>query len=200
MSRCICVFCASSSKVSLVYVEAARELGTILGRRRDTLIFGGTRLGLMAALADAVRGVGGSVIGVVPQSMVDHGIADKNCKELVVTPDMRIRKTVMEERADAFIALPGGFGTLEEVFEILALKLLKHHDKPVVLINTQGFYDKLLVFLEQLFSLGFAREKYRHIYQVATEPAAALDLVEQDLKREERCGDRAVRSKRSEMS
>ena len=167
-----------------MYVGAAEELGTLLGMRRHTLIYGGTHVGLMAALADAARRAGGKVTGVVPRLMVEHGIADRDCDELIVTPDLRGRKTVMEQRADAFMALPGGFGTLEEVFEILALRLLKYHDKPVVLINTAGFYDPLLAFLEQLYRLGFAREKYRRKYAVAADPAAALELIEEGTRRE----------------
>lgn len=180
MPRSVCVFCSSSSKVDGVYVELARDLGARLGRRGDTLVYGGTDTGLMGVLASAARDHGAHVIGVIPQRMVEHGIADERCDELVVTPDMRQRKTIMEQRADAFIALPGGFGTLEEFAEILALGVLDYHAKPLVLLNAGGFYDGLLAFFEQLYAGGFARSRYRGLYDVVPDAVSALARIDRE--------------------
>jgi hypothetical protein len=132
----------------------------------------------MGALAVAASAAGARVTGIVPGKILDVGIANNNADELVVTRDMRERKAVMEAHADGFIAMPGGFGTVEEVLEILTLKQLGFHSKPVVLLNTNGFYYSLLAFLEELYAGRFAKPAYRDYYHVATTPAAALDYIE----------------------
>ena len=172
--RSICVFCGSSTRVASTYLQLARDLGTHLAQAGHTLVWGGGSVGLMGALATSVQQQGGRVVGVIPAFMADTEVAYRHADELIVTPDMRQRKTIMEQRADAFIVLPGGIGTLEEMFEILTLRLLKQHTKPLLLINHAGFYDNLLNFMEHLYHERFAREHSRAHYQVVPDPAAAV--------------------------
>jgi uncharacterized protein (TIGR00730 family) len=178
MPRSVCVFCASSKKVDAVFVDAARELGRLLGECRDTLIWGGTDSGTMGVLADAVRASGGKAVGIIPTWMRDRGIGYEQAEELIAVDDMRRRKTEMEIRSDAFITLAGGIGTLEELVEVVTLRYLKQHRKPIILINTAGFYDPLLAFFRQMHEMGFAREPYDQHFQVAADPAAALAALE----------------------
>jgi hypothetical protein len=172
--KSVCVYCSSSSAVDPHYVTAAVELGTLLGERGLTLVYGGASVGLMGQLAQAVQRGGGRVLGVIPQSLRDREIAYEAADELIVTRDLRERKAIMESRADAFVALPGGFGTLEEVLEVLTLKQLRAHQKPVVFLNTAGFYDRLLAMFEQLFEQRFTKADHRHAYSVAATPAEVL--------------------------
>ncbi len=172
--KSICVYCSSSSAVDPHYVEATVEFGTLLGRRGLTLVYGGASVGLMGQIATAVHRGGGRVLGVIPQSLRDREIAYEAADELIVTRDLRERKAIMESRADAFVALPGGFGTLEEVLEVLTLKQLRTHQKPVVFLNTAGFYDRLLAVFEQLYEQRFTKADHRHGYSVAAAPADVL--------------------------
>ena len=174
----VCVFCSSSDAVEAAFFEAAAELGALLARRNYSLLYGGAQVGLMGALAGAVHREGGHVIGVIPQAIHRQGVAYLAADELIVTQDLRERKTVMNDRSDAFLALPGGFGTLEEFLEILTLRQLGYHDKPLVLLNTQDFFEPLLQLFEHLYRSQFAKPEYRSLYHVAGSPAAALDHLE----------------------
>ena len=174
----ICVFCSSSNAVGAVHAEVARKLGTAIAERGLTLLYGGTNVGLMAKLSSSARQAGGRVIGVIPQPFIDRGIADTECDELVATPDLRGRKAVMERRSDAFIALPGGFGTLEELLEMLTLKQLGYHNKPIVLLDVGDFWAAQLEFFEQLYRERFAKPEYRDLYHVAVNVAGAMDYLE----------------------
>ena len=178
MIRSVCVYSSSSDAVAPPFVEAAEALGAALARRQVTLVFGGGRVGLMGVVARAVHQHGGRVIGVIPDFMRSKEIAYEESDELVITKTMRERKAIMEERSDAFVTLPGGFGTLEEILEIITLKQLETHSKPVVLLNTRGFFDPLLAMFEQLYREGFTKEQYRGHYHVAAEPEAALHHLE----------------------
>jgi cytokinin riboside 5'-monophosphate phosphoribohydrolase len=163
----ICVYCSSSNAVHASYFAAARALGTAIAARGHTLIFGGVEIGLMGELARAARARGGPVVGVVPELARGsrHVFA---ADEVIYTPDLRARKQVMERRADHFVALPGGFGTLEELFEILTLKQLTLHTHPVVLFNHRDYYGPLVAALEHMFTEGFASaEHHRQLYGVA---------------------------------
>jgi len=131
----------------------------------------------MAAVADAAREAGGKVVGVTPQLMLDHGLGDDHCDELLVTPGMRERKALLEQRGDAFIALPGGLGTLEELFEILVGRLLGYHDKPIVLLNVAGYYDALLAAIEHGIRQGFIRPRARQAYFVAPDVPPAIAFL-----------------------
>ncbi|MBI1357692.1 MAG: TIGR00730 family Rossman fold protein [Acidobacteria bacterium] len=174
----ICVYCASSGAVDEAYFQAAREVGAEIGRRGRRLIYGGTDVGLMGAVAAAAREAGAEVHGVIPEAIRQVGIAAEWVDELVVTPDLRARKAEMERRADAFLALPGGFGTLEELFEAITQRQLRAHNKPIVLLNTAGFFDPLLALFEELYQRRFARSEHRQLYAVARDPVEALDLAE----------------------
>ena len=174
----ICVYCSSSNAVDAAYLDAARELGGLIGRGGHALIYGGTNVGLMGALALAVRESGGHVTGIVPAIFRDKGIAWHEADELIFTADLRERKAAMEHRADAFIALPGGFGTLEEIAEVLVLKQLRQHHKPIVFLNTKGFYDPLLAFFERLYEGKFSKSEYKKLYCIAPDPAAAMNHIE----------------------
>jgi uncharacterized protein (TIGR00730 family) len=160
------------------YFELATALGRLLAARGDTLVYGGGGIGLMGALAEAAHQNGGRVVGVIPQHLVDREFAYESADEMVVTEDLRQRKAIMEQRAAAFAVLPGGFGTLEEMFEMLTLRLLEQHEKPLALVNAYGFYDRLLDFFETLYDEGFARARSRSHYAVAAEPDGALRALD----------------------
>lgn len=178
MSYAICVFCSSSNRVGEDYAVQADILGRLLAQRGHTLIYGGTNIGLMGRLARAARTHGGRVVGILPQVIYDQGCANVQADELVVTRDLRERKTEMASRAEAFIALPGGFGTLEELLEVLALRLLELHPGPIVVVNTRGYYDLLAAMFEHLYAEGFARVECRSLYHFARDAADALNYIE----------------------
>ena len=178
-SRALCVFCGSSTRVDPSFLGLARDLGAAIARRGHVLVWGGGSVGLMGALGRSAQEQGGRVVGIIPAFMADTEVAYRQADELVVTADMRQRKTLMEQRSDAFIVLPGGIGTLEEMFEILTLRLLRQHSKPLVILNHAGFYDGLLAFLDHLYATRFNREQSRQHYAVVGDPAAALSAAEQ---------------------
>lgn len=172
--KSIGVFCSSSDKIDPVYLSAASQLGTAIAKEGWSLTYGGNNLGSMGALANACRAAGGRVVGVTPQLFVDKGFADPDCAQLIVTPCMRTRKAKLEEMADAFITLPGGFGTLEEFSEMLVGRLLKIHAKPVVLLNINGFYTPLIDLFEKMIQGGFAKAKARDMYSVSDSVDSAI--------------------------
>lgn len=174
----ICVFASSSNSVASAYVVEAEALGTEIAARGLTLVYGGGDLGLMGAAARAARAGGGHVIGIIPQVLYESRINCDLANELTVTRDLRERKALMEARADAFVVLPGGFGTLEEVLEILTLRQLRQHAKPVVLLNVQGFYNPLLAVFEHLYVEKFAKP-FRELYHVASDVPGAFAYLEQ---------------------
>ncbi len=160
-----------------VYREAAEELGTTLAKRGIGLIYGGSDVGLMQAVAEACLAHGGRVVGVIPEVLVDKEVAHRRITELHVVDTMHTRKALMGEKADAFLILPGGFGTMEEMFEVLAWQTLGLHTKPIVLLNTAGFYDGLLGWLDHAVTQGMLKPRSRTILLVATSVSEALDLV-----------------------
>ena len=174
--KSIAVFCASANGARPEYRAAAEELGRTLAQRGLGLIYGGARVGLMGAVADAALAAGGHVVGVIPHVLVDKEVAHQGITELHVTSTMHTRKALMAEKADAFLILPGGYGTFEEMFEVLAWQTLKIHSKPVVLLNVAGFYDKLLEFLDVCDREGVLRGN-RHILLVANTVDEALQLT-----------------------
>jgi uncharacterized protein (TIGR00730 family) len=167
MIRNIAVFCASANGNHAAYKTAAEELGVHLATRNIGLIYGGAKVGLMLAVAEAALAANGRVIGVIPEVLVDLEVAHRGLTELHVTSTMHTRKALIGERADAFIALPGGFGTFEELFEVLAWHTLKLHAKPVVLLNINGFYDQLISFLDHCVAEGMLKPKNREVLLVA---------------------------------
>lgn len=174
----ITVFSSSSDVVDPVFFEVARELGETIAERRHTLIYGGTNVGLMGALARATRDSGGKVAGIIPGYLADRGIAYDDCHDLVITADIRERKAAMESRADGFIVLPGGFGTLEEMVEIITLKQLQQHKKAIVILNAHGFYDPLRTLFEHFFEQHFAKPASRALYHFAPTVEDAFDYLD----------------------
>ncbi len=174
----ICVFCSSSNALDKIYFEAARQLGGLMAARHHDLIYGGSNVGLMNELANTLKTRGRSVTGVIPELIRDKGLSHANIDELIITPDMTDRKKTMARLSDAFIAMPGGFGTLEETLEIITLKQLQVHNKPVVFLNTDGFYDKLMAFFEVFYSNYFAKRDYREYYYLANTPDDAINYIE----------------------
>jgi hypothetical protein len=172
------VYCSSSAAVDPAHVAVARALGRALAERGDVLVWGGATVGLMGEVARAARLAGGRTIGVIPEALLAVEIADHAADELVVTADMLARKAEMAARADAFVALPGGFGTLEELLEQLTARLLGFHEKPIVLADVDGFWQPLLALFEHLYRERFARPESRDAYRLAADAAgvmAALD-------------------------
>jgi len=170
--RSLCVFCSSSDHVDGAFFEAARALGALIGRRGDMLVYGGGRIGLMGEIARAVHAVEphrdprGRVVGVIPESMRADDVDYADADELIWTDHMRTRKHAMDQRADAFVALPGGLGTLEELAEIVVLKQLQYHQKPVVILNAGGFYDPLLALFDHMIDARFAKPEVRDLWHV----------------------------------
>lgn len=175
--RSVTVYCSSSSDIAPAYFRAGADLGAAIAGAGWTLVYGGNRIGLMAAVADATRAAGGKVVGITPQLMVDHGIGDDRCDELIVTSGMRERKELLEQRGDAFVALPGGLGTLEELFEVLVGRLLGYHDKPIVLLNVAGYYDRLVAAIEHGIAERFIKPKARRGWYVAPDVHAAMNYL-----------------------
>ncbi|HUN89238.1 MAG TPA: TIGR00730 family Rossman fold protein [Terriglobales bacterium] len=161
------VFSSSSDAIDPAFFEIANELGRTIAERGDTLVYGGTNVGLMGAAARAVTENGGKVIGVIPRYMVERGIDFSDC-EMHLTRDLRERKAKMETLGDAFVVLPGGFGTLEELLEILTLKQLRQHQKAIVILNANGFFDPLRELFEHVFRQRFAKETTRALYHFSS--------------------------------
>ena len=176
--RRICVFCGSSVGSRPVYVAAARELGRTLAERGLGVVFGGGKVGLMGVLADAALAAGGEAIGVIPEALVAREIAHNGLTELRVVHSMHERKTLMADLADAFIALPGGYGTFEEFFEAVTWTQLGIHSKPCGLLNVDGYYDALLALLDRAVSDGFIREANRALIVAASDVQTLLEKLE----------------------
>lgn len=175
----ICVFCASAAGASPAYLQAATELGRLVAHRGYGLLYGGATVGTMGAVADAALAAGGEVVGVIPEVIREREIDHKGLTELQVVGTMHERKAMLAERADAFVALPGGYGTMDEFIEVVTWAQLHIHAKPCVLVNVGGFYDGLLAFLDHTVREGFIQPENRGLVQVAADPEEALALVEQ---------------------
>ncbi|MBF9232845.1 LOG family protein [Microvirga alba] len=173
----LCVFCGSSPGNDPIYLQAARDLGTALAKAGVELVYGGASVGLMGAVADAALAAGGHVIGVMPQSLFDKEIAHRGLSDLRVVGSMHERKALMAELADGFIALPGGIGTFEELFEVWTWAQLGYHGKPCALFNAGGFYDKLIDFLDDVVTKGFVKPPHRAMLIVEQEPEAMIRAV-----------------------
>ena len=178
MEKRICVFCSSSDAIDAVYFNDAQNLGKIIGVRHYQLIHGGGKIGLMGVIARTVQQFGGTVMGIIPEKLNMIGIASETDDQLVVTKDMQERKAVMRDNSDVFIALPGGFGTLEEVMEVITLKQLRYHSCPIIFINTNNFYGKLLDQFEVFYQQDFAKPNYRKLYFVANNIDQAIDYID----------------------
>lgn len=174
----VCVFCASSDRIPQRYIDLAAEVGAELARRGHTLVSGGGSVSSMGAVARAARAGGARTVGVIPEGLLAWEVADEEADELVVTPDMRVRKGEMDRRADAFLTLPGGIGTLEELLEIWVGRVLRMHDKPVVVLDPDGIFAPLRQQIDALVDAGFARPTVHDALAWATEVDEAFELIE----------------------
>jgi len=159
----ICVFCSSSDAVDIKYKNAAIELGENIVKNNYELVYGGAKVGLMGLVAKAVKENGGKVTGIIPSVIKD--IAYKNCDELIFANNLRDRKELMDKKSDAFISMPGGFGTLEETMEFLTLKQLHFHERPVIFLNVDGYYEHLKKLFEVFFKESFSKKEFENLYE-----------------------------------
>jgi uncharacterized protein (TIGR00730 family) len=176
--RRLCVYCGSSGAVGRQYREAASELGERLATAGIGLVYGGGRVGLMGLLADAALAAGGEVIGIIPSRLRDAELAHHGATELVVVDSMHERKRLMAEKADAFAVLPGGIGTLDEMFETVSWKQLELHDKPILLADIGGYWTPLRALLEDIVTKGFAQPRTRELVRVVPTIAALMTALE----------------------
>ncbi|PYC28164.1 TIGR00730 family Rossman fold protein [Aquipseudomonas alcaligenes] len=176
--KSVCVFCGASPGARPIYREAAEQLGRSLAEQGLTLVYGGGAVGLMGLVADAALAAGGEVIGIIPQSLERAEIGHRGLTRLEVVDGMHARKARMAELADAFIALPGGLGTLEELFEVWTWGQLGYHAKPLGLLEVEGFYARLTAFLDHLVAERFVREQHRAILQISESPAELLQRLD----------------------
>ncbi|TWT41744.1 LOG family protein YvdD [Phycisphaerae bacterium RAS1] len=175
--RRLCVFCGSSNGANPAYADAARRLGRRLAAERIRLVYGGGNVGLMGVLADEVLAHGGEVIGVIPHGLAVKEVAHESLTELHVVDSMHTRKAMMEELADGFIALPGGLGTFEEIFEIITWAQLGIHSKPCGILNAAGYYDKLIEFLDHAVAERLVRREHRAMIQIEQDEGVLLDRM-----------------------
>ena len=179
----ICVFCGSAHGARPKYREAAVRLGSLIGLKGFSLVFGGGNVGLMGEVARAAHDAGASVLGVLPSFLRHLEQPMKSAEELIVVPDMQQRKAIMLERADAFIALPGGLGTFDEIFEVLSTAQLQVHDKPMVLLDIEGYFAPLGALIAGIVREGFAIRSIENFYRVAATPEEAIESVSASLGR-----------------
>ena len=173
----ICIFASSCNYLEKSYYEVASEFGELLAKSGFDMVYGGSSLGLMWACAEQVKKNGRQIIGVMPERLHNMGVYTDDCVELFVTPCMRSRKAKMDELSDGVVALAGGFGTLEELSEMIVQKQLGYNNKPIVLLNTNGFYDKLIEFFEEIIKQNFASNKAKNLYYVAQTAEEAIEYI-----------------------
>lgn len=161
-----CVYCGTGHKVSQSYKDAAAHLGTVMAREKVRLVYGGGRVGLMGIVSQACFAAGGEVVGIIPEHIQDKEVVNDDVTELHIVDSMHTRKKMMVDKSEGFIVLPGGFGTLDETFEILTWKYLGLHDKPVVFLNVDGFYDPLMKMVDHMVDSGFTPFWHRSLYQL----------------------------------
>jgi uncharacterized protein (TIGR00730 family) len=178
MMKAVCVFCGSNPGNHPDYATAAKALGEAIARRGATLVYGGAEVGLMGITADAALGAGGEVIGIIPQALMDKEIGHKGLTRLEAVGSMHERKARMAELSDGFVNLPGGTGTLEEMFEVWTWGQLGFHKKPIGVLNVRGFYNPLMTFLDHQRDEGFVKPGLRDTLLSANEPDALLDAME----------------------
>jgi len=176
-SFALAVYCGSRFGDAPAFTDAARTIGRLLGESASTLVYGGGRVGLMGTVADATLAAGGRVVGVIPQALMDREVGHSGLSELHVVQTMHERKQMMAQRADAFVALPGGIGTLEELYEVWSWQQLGYHDKPVALLNVDGFYDALLEFTRVSHTRGFVSAAQFEALLVDDDAARLLDRL-----------------------
>ena len=177
--KSLCVYCGSARGRSPRYIAAARELGEAMAERQIRLVYGGARIGMMGELADAVMNNGGRVTGVIPEHLQTTEVGHSGITELKVVESMHVRKKLMFDLSDGFAVLPGGYGTLDELFEIITWRMLKLHDKPVVVLSIDGYWDRFQALIDHLIDEGFARADSRQYFSVVNSVGRMFDLLEQ---------------------
>lgn len=176
----VCVFCSSSNSLDEIFYKEATELGRLLGKDGYNLVYGGSKLGIMYKVTKSAKENGSKIIGIMPEKLYDLydlGTSEEFCDEFYLTTGMRERKAKLDEMSDAIIALAGGFGTLEEVSEMIVQKQLCYNNKPIIFLNTAGFYDDLLKFFENIIYKKFANKSARNLYYVANSPYEAVEYL-----------------------
>ena len=177
-SKNICIYCSSSNVVDPIFFQTANELATLMAKKGHALVYGGACIGLMGELAKTIHHNNGKVIGVIPEKLRDKGVCYEQADKLIITKDMRERKAIMEELSDAFITLPGGFGTLEEVAEMITARQLGFHNKPIIILNIAGYYDPLIGFFEHMFKFKFSKTDFRNSYYVTSSVEDCVKYIE----------------------
>ena len=184
MKEKICVFASSSDKIGEEYFSAAKELGKLIARNNYDLVYGAGCVGTMFAVASSAKYNGAKIYGVIPEKLNNIGVDWKDCDEFIVTECMATRKKQMRKLADAFISVPGGFGTLEEVLEVITLKQLGYHSKPIIFLNTNDYYSNLFSQFDEMFKQDFAKKVNENLYYVAKTPKDAIDYIKHYKKTE----------------
>lgn len=177
--RSIAVFCGSQMGAHPIFEQHAREIGNYLGRHEITLIYGGGKKGLMGAVADATLDSGGKVMGIIPELLIGWEIQHTGLTDLQIVADMHARKKIMYDKCDAAIILPGGHGTLDEMFEMLTWNTLKIHSKTLIILNTNGYYNNLMAHMDQMFTSGFLYENWRERIAVCSDPTAIFRALDE---------------------
>ena len=165
--KTLCIYCSSSNDLPEKFYKISKELGEMLAQKGYNMVYGGSTRGMMGTIADNALKNGAEVIGVMPEKFQDWGLQQPNLTKLIITKDMRERKATMEKHADAFIAMPGGFGTFEEIFEILVAKQLNYHNKPVIFMNFDGYYDNMFKMFDTVYQNNFAKQETKTLYFIA---------------------------------
>jgi hypothetical protein len=174
----ICIYCSSSDNIDEIFFNTAREMAKKIAQKNFKVVFGAGCVGLMGEIARTMHHNGGKIIGVIPEKLIKMGICYDNCDELIITADMRERKHTMEKISDGFIALPGGFGTLEEISEMITGKQLGFHNRPLVFLNINEFYTPLFEFFEHIYRYNFAKEESKKLYHITENIDDAVDYIE----------------------
>ena len=177
MQHNVCVFSSSSSTLAPIYYEHARVLGELLGKNNMNLVYGGSKVGTMYEIAKSAKENGSKIIGVMPEKLYNFCVSWDKCDEFYLTKDMRSRKAKLDECSDCVIAMAGGFGTLEELSEMFVQKQLGYNNKPIIFLNTNGFYDNLLKFYDDIIKESFAKDTAKNLYFVANNPQEAINYI-----------------------
>ena len=176
--KTLCIYCSSSNDLPEKFYKISKELGDMLAQKGYNMVYGGSTRGMMGAIADNALKNGAEVIGVMPEKFQDWGLQQPNLTKLIITKDMRERKATMEKHADAFIAMPGGFGTFEEIFEILVAKQLNYHSKPVIFMNFDGYYDNMFKMFDTVYQNNFAKQETKTLYFIANTLEEMFDYIQ----------------------
>ena len=176
--KTLCIYCSSSNDLPEKFYKISKELGEMLAQKGYNMVYGGSTRGMMGTIADNALKNGAEVIGVMPEKFQDWGLQQPNLTKLIITKDMRERKATMEKHADAFIAMPGGFGTFEEIFEILVAKQLNYHSKPVIFMNFDGYYDNMFKMFDTVYQNNFAKQETKTLYFIANTLEEMFDYIQ----------------------